>query len=203
VIQHDIGYDRGMSPPTRKRSRASAAGDPAGTEPLNLGIGIGFMRLLWALEHNLAAASKRMEASVGVTGPQRLTVRIIGRFPGVSAGRLAELLHLHPSTLTGVLGRLVEGGLVQRAADPEDARRALFELTDAGRALDAMRLGTVEATVRSALARIPAAKIGVAEEVLRALTAALDSYGARRRVSRGAATARPGAAKSRSSRRRS
>ena len=38
-----------------------------------------------------------VKATVGLTGPQRLVVRLVGRFPGITAGRLAEILHVHCS----------------------------------------------------------------------------------------------------------
>ncbi len=120
-----------------------------------LGPVLEFMRALWALDHALQSASKRMEASHGVTAPQRIVVRIVGRFPGISAGELAEILHLHPSTLTGVLRRLETRGMVVRAADPEDGRRALLTLTARGRKIDELRTGTVEAAVRRVLAELP------------------------------------------------
>ena len=41
-----------------------------------LGAVLDFMRMLWALDHALQSASKRMEANFGLTGPQRLVVRI-------------------------------------------------------------------------------------------------------------------------------
>lgn len=69
-----------------------------------------FMRLLWAVVHGLDKASRRMARHVGVTGPQRLVLRVVGLFPGVSAGDVAAVLHVHPSTLTGVLRRLVAQG---------------------------------------------------------------------------------------------
>jgi DNA-binding MarR family transcriptional regulator len=125
-----------------------------------------FMRLLWAVDHELEASSKRMFADIGVTGPQRLVIRIVGRHPGVSAGRLAEILHVHPSTLTGVLGRLVERGLLSRKVDPADGRRALFSLTAQGRRVDGVRSGTIEAKVRSALSRIPEREVEAARRVL-------------------------------------
>src|SRR5713226_7752815 len=93
-----------------------------------LGSVLDFMRLLWAVDHALQSASKRMESAFGMTGPQRLVVRIVGRFPGIAAGRVAEILHVHPSTLTGVLKRLEARGILQRKPDPLDARRALFML---------------------------------------------------------------------------
>src|SRR3954467_2899161 len=103
---------------------------------LPLGAVLDFMRLLWALDHALQSASKRMESTHGITGPQRLVVRIVGRFPGIAAGRVAEILHVHPSTLTGILKRLEQRAILQRQSDPRDARRALFSLTPKGKKLD-------------------------------------------------------------------
>src|SRR5207244_12973540 len=82
-----------------------------------LGAVLDFMRLLWAVDHALQSASKRMESTFGLTGPQRLVVRIVGRFPGIAAGRIAEILHVHPSTLTGVLKRLESRGILPRRPD--------------------------------------------------------------------------------------
>ncbi|HEX9243712.1 MAG TPA: MarR family transcriptional regulator [Anaeromyxobacter sp.] len=116
-----------------------------------LGPVLEFMRALWALDHAFQSASKRMERRFGVTAPQRIVVRIVGRFPGISAGEVAEILHLHPSTLTGVLKRLQARGVVLRTTDPADGRRALLSLTARGRKIDALRSGTVEATVQRVL----------------------------------------------------
>ena len=56
-----------------------------------------FMQLLWAVAHGLERASKRMTREIGVTGPQRLVLRVAGLRPGLSAGHLAAILHVHPS----------------------------------------------------------------------------------------------------------
>jgi MarR family transcriptional regulator, organic hydroperoxide resistance regulator len=134
-----------------------------------LGPVLEFMRALWALDHALQSASKRMESRLRVTAPQRLVVRIVGRYPGISAGELSDVLHLHPSTLTGILRRLAVHGLVERQADPGDARRALLTLTARGRAVDALRSGTVEAAVRRALGRVRPAAVQHAREVAEAV----------------------------------
>jgi len=109
-----------------------------------------------------------------MTGPQRLVMRIVGRFPGIAAGRVAQILHVHPSTLTGILKRLEARGLLQRRADPRDARRALFILTPRGRKLDTVRTGIVEQAVRRVLGKDPT-KIAAAQEVLHALSDELDA----------------------------
>jgi MarR family transcriptional regulator, organic hydroperoxide resistance regulator len=67
---------------------------------------LDFMRLLWSIEHSLQRRSKRMGNERGITGPQRLVLRVVGQFPGLSAGEVAHIVRLHPSTLTGILRRL-------------------------------------------------------------------------------------------------
>lgn len=131
------------------------------------------MRLLWILDHGLQSMSKRMSRNLGITGPQRLVIRIVGRFPGISAGKLANVLCIHPSTLTGILQRLEGRGVIYRKQDPCDGRRALLSLTKKGRGFDALRTGTVEAAVRRALSKVAGDKIVSAREVLEALGAEL------------------------------
>jgi DNA-binding MarR family transcriptional regulator len=144
-----------------------------------------FMRLLWALDHALQSRSKRMLSSLGVTGPQRLVIRAVGRRPGMSAGELAELLHLHPSTLTGVLSRLVEHRLLDRAGDPADSRRALFRLTARGRRVNRVNSGTVEGAVRRVIGGRSAGRVAAAAEILSALGTALATPRARRARDKG------------------
>ncbi len=134
-----------------------------------LGEVLEFMRLLWAVDHGLQSTSKRMESTLGLTGPQRLVLRLVGRFPGITAGRLAQILHVHPSTLTGVLKRLEKRGLLERKSDPLDGRKALFALTEAGKGLDVPSQGTVESAVQRVLSRMPRARMLGAQEVLTAL----------------------------------
>jgi DNA-binding MarR family transcriptional regulator len=110
-----------------------------------------FMQVLWAVVHGLEKTSKRMASQIGVTGPQRLVLRAVGLFPGASAGDLAALLHLHPSTLTGVLQRLTGRGLLARVPHPLDRRRAVLRLTRRGHRVNATTRGTVEAALEATL----------------------------------------------------
>jgi DNA-binding MarR family transcriptional regulator len=110
-----------------------------------------------------------MEEALGVTGQQRLVIRMIGRFPGVTAGGLARLLHLHPSTVTGLLKRLERRGMISRQADARDRRLAAFRLSPQGRRLDARRSETVESLMSNVLASLPAPRVKAARDVVRAL----------------------------------
>ncbi len=128
-----------------------------------------FMRVLWGLVHGLDVRSKWMERNLGVTGPQRLVLRMVGREPGIAASQIATNLDLHPSTLTGILSRLEKRGYIVRDVDPSDRRRARFRLTPRGQRIDRERKGTVEATVRKVLARVSAQSVSQTEDLLQLL----------------------------------
>lgn len=139
-----------------------------------LGEVLDFMRLIWGVGHALERTSKRMESTLGVTGPQRLVIRLVGRFPGIPVGHLAKLLHAHPSTLTGIVKRLESQGIVSRRPDPRDGRRSLLGLTDKGRDLDVETEGTVEAAIQRTIEHTPPAKLQAAREVLASIAEALN-----------------------------
>jgi len=140
-----------------------------------LGRTLDFMRLLWGLDHALQRRSKRMATHHGVTGPQRLALRIIGRAPQVSAGELAATLEIHPSTLTGVLQRLERRGLVTRRRDRGDRRRQRLELTARGRRIIQSSAGSVEQAVARVLQRTAAADLAATARVLTALVDHLEA----------------------------
>lgn len=139
-----------------------------------LGSTLGFMQQLWGLTHALQVTSKRMARTLGVTGPQRLVLRVVGQQPGITARELALTLGLHPSTLTGVLGRLERQKFLIRTVDPADRRRARFDLTAKGKAVDAERRGTAEAAVRRALARADDKTVARAQQMLAILVSELE-----------------------------
>jgi DNA-binding MarR family transcriptional regulator len=139
------------------------------TTPPPLAEALRFMQVLWALAHGLESTSKRMRVTVGVTGPQRLVLRLVGHYDRPSPSDLANALHVHPSSLTGVLKRLEKAGLLRRTRDPSDGRRAGLTLTARGAALNARRSGTVEASVRRVLDNVPRARALAAQTVLTAL----------------------------------
>ncbi len=127
---------------------------------------LDFMRVLWSIEHGLQRMSKRMENELGITGPQRLVLRVVGRFPGISASELAHIVRLHPSTITGVLQRLVARGWIERRRDPDDTRRVQLVLKPGARRFTRDSRGTVEHLVTAALRRSGGANVRAARKVL-------------------------------------
>lgn len=133
------------------------------------------MKHMWDLVHALDVRSKRMAKTLGVTGPQRLVIRVLGQAPGMTATSVAAMLGLHPSTLTGIMSRLEAQGLLERKVDEEDRRRLRFRLTARGAKIDRDRKGTVEAAVRRALRRADASAVEQTLQMLGLLATELSS----------------------------
>src|SRR3954469_2765097 len=132
-----------------------------------------FMRLIWAIDHELERVSKRMETSHGVTVAQRMTLLLMGRDPEASAADLAALMHVHAGTMSGVLKRLEAGGFIERTSHGGDARRHLLALTPKGAAVNRQRRGTFENTVRELLRSHPPSDLAASERLLAGLAARL------------------------------
>ena len=59
----------------------------------------------------------------------------LDRSEGLKQSELAEILDLQPISLTRLLDRLAENGLIERRADPNDRRANRLYLTPAARPL--------------------------------------------------------------------
>ena len=71
----------------------------------------------------------------GITSDHWRVLRHLADEAGHTMGEIAERLEMNPPTLTKLIDRMVGKSLVQRATDPEDSRRVLVYVTDAGLAL--------------------------------------------------------------------
>jgi hypothetical protein len=115
------------------------------------GVAFGFLGALWELNHALESASRSMKKSLGVTGPERLFVRVVGVRPGITPRELARTLRVHPSSVTVLIKRMERRGLVARGVNPADARSFHLYLTPDGHRVDGFREGTIEAVVQEAI----------------------------------------------------
>ena len=149
--------------------RRTTPENPAVSDPV-----LEFLQSVWALEHALERASKRMEDAIGISGPQRFALRMIGARPGITAGELASVLHLHPSTVTGIVQRLGVRKLVKRTASDADARVAHLSLTAAGSKVNKPAgVGTIERAARNTLSRCPTTQRKAAAALMRRFTVEL------------------------------
>src|ERR1039457_3792708 len=71
----------------------------------------------------------------GMTRAQWAVLVRLDRSEGLKQSELAELLDLQPISLTRLLDRLAENGLIERRADPNDRRANLLYLKPAAKPL--------------------------------------------------------------------
>ncbi len=87
------------------------------------------------LERAGRVVGDRLSRSIGregITSDHWRVLRHLADESGHTMGEIAERLEMNPPTLTKLIDRMVGKSLVQRAADPEDSRRVLVYVTDAG-----------------------------------------------------------------------
>lgn len=71
----------------------------------------------------------------GMTRAQWAVLKRLERNQGLKQSELAEMLDLQPITLTRLVDRLCENGLIERRADPNDRRAKRLFLTEAAQPL--------------------------------------------------------------------
>lgn len=94
----------------------------------------------------------------GITALQWRLITYLKRHEGIRQGPLAELIEVEPITLSRMVDRLVEAGLLERRADPADRRAWQLHLTArAADLLDGIR-PAVEALNEESLEGLSAAE---------------------------------------------
>ncbi len=116
------------------------------------------LEALRAIVRALHVNSHAVERSTGLGGAQLFVLQQLAEARAASMNELAERTHTHQSTVSVVVRRLAERGLVSRAASDVDARRIEIALSARGRALLRRAPATVQAQLLEALHRLPAAK---------------------------------------------
>jgi len=138
-----------------------------------LGPALSFMKELWAIEQGLNQRSKAMLSRYGVTGPQRLVVRVVGRLSPISPAQLARVLHLHPSSVTRLIRRLEKRSFIRRTPHASHRGRLLLSLGPRGGRVERLDAGTVESAVRAALNAAGPKDIAATRRVLELVTSRL------------------------------
>jgi DNA-binding MarR family transcriptional regulator len=85
--------------------------------------------------HALRKAFDRRAVGLGVTRAQWKVLFRLDRQPGLRQIELADMLEIEPITLSRIVDRLEESGLVERRADPADRRAWRLHVTAAAQPL--------------------------------------------------------------------
>jgi DNA-binding MarR family transcriptional regulator len=111
------------------------------------------------LRHAIARSARRLRQEAGTDLSPSLTAALatVDRHGPLTPSELASRERVQRPTITRVIGRLEEAGLVERAADPSDRRSALIAVTPAGRALLEAGRTRKDAFLSERLEALPAA----------------------------------------------
>ena len=90
---------------------------------------------LYACAREVVKRYKPFLDDIDLTYTQYVTMMVLWERQEVTSKEIGEKLHLDSGTLTPVIKKLAEKGLVTRRRSPEDERNLVVALTDAGRAL--------------------------------------------------------------------
>ena len=92
---------------------------------------------VYALSRLITKAYQPLLKSLDVTYPQYLVLLLLWEHEHLSVKQLGKQLHLDSGTLTPLLKRMEQRGLLSRRRDPRDERSVLVALAPAGAVLQA------------------------------------------------------------------
>ena len=122
--------------------------------------------------HDVSSAHAPEFLEVGVTMSQAKVLYLVQAAPGLRMSDLSARLGVSLSTVSGVVDRLVDHGLLNRWDDPADRRHVVLRITDAGATQLQLFRELNEGQIRALLSRIDAADLAVIGQAVDVLAAA-------------------------------
>jgi DNA-binding MarR family transcriptional regulator len=125
--------------------------------------------------HTLHESSRWSEKHMGLTGAQLFVLHQLAQSPPLSLNELAARTHTHQSSVSTVVSRLVERGLVSRSRSAADARRITLALSPGGRRLVQDAPDPVQKRLIGGVEKLPARDRAVLVRSLDALVGAMEA----------------------------
>jgi DNA-binding MarR family transcriptional regulator len=116
--------------------------------------------------HALERGSSAIQRELGISGAQLFVLQTLAAAGKLSINELAARSYTHQSSVSVVVSRLVEAGLVSRSAALADARRSEVSVTPAGRRLVNASPATPQERLLSAVSALPPAKLAMLRSTL-------------------------------------
>ncbi|MBS2025992.1 MAG: MarR family transcriptional regulator [Deltaproteobacteria bacterium] len=158
---------------SRSRPHIESAAPPPGDARVALD---AIRHLVQALRQSGLDAQRQ----VGLSGAQLFVLHQLDGQPPLSVNQLAERTLTHQSSVSVVVQRLADQGLVQKLKSPRDGRQVALTLTPKARALLRRAPDPVQKRLFSALDRLSPARRRSLAHALTALVAELGVSGAPR-----------------------
>jgi len=122
--------------------------------------------VLTKAQHNIHQLFKSELAPHGVTPGQYAVLRCLWDENGQTARKLADRLALDGSTITGILDRMEQKGLIEKQADPKDRRALQVMLTATGRSLQEPLSQVIDNANRKALLSLEERQVQALKQML-------------------------------------
>lgn len=122
----------------------------------------------------LRESSREAQKQLGVSGAQLFVLHKLAESPALSLNQLAARTHTHQSSVSAVVTRLVDAGLVVRARSAADARSVEITLSGRGRRLVARAPGAVQQRLVRAVETLSVRRRRLLAITLAALASAMD-----------------------------
>ena len=116
--------------------------------------------------HALRKAFDRRAVGMGVTRAQWKVLFRLERQPGLRQIELADMLDIEPITLSRIIDRLEEAGLVDRVADPADRRAWRLHVTAKAQPLIEKLRSVADEMISEAFAGIDPEHVAITRAVL-------------------------------------
>ena len=135
------------------------------------------MDAIRAVVRALRINTRAIELEIGISLAQLFVLQQVAQRPATSLNDLAERTATHQSSVSVVVRRLVDRGLVTRRSDTADKRRVQIELTPAGEKLLVGAPETIQVRLMEALNHLsPVERKQLAQLLSKWLDAAKISY---------------------------
>lgn len=132
------------------------------------------MDAIRAVVRALRINTRAIELEIGISLAQLFVLQQVAERPATSLNDLAERTATHQSSVSVVVRRLVDRGLVTRRADTADKRRVQIELTPAGEKLLVGAPETIQVRLVNAIVQLDASE---RKQLAQLLTKWLDAAG--------------------------
>lgn len=104
---------------------------------------------------SVRAHFREVEKNCGVSGSQLWILQEVSRTPGVGVSELAERLHIHQSTCSQLVEKLVQHELLEKQRSEQDQRRVGLNVPPHAKSLLARAPGPAQGLLPEALAALP------------------------------------------------
>ncbi len=119
--------------------------------------------------------SHEVQREFGLTGPQLWALKNLHREGSMTAGQLAASLAVDKSSVSGLLRRLENRGLITRSRDPRDRRVVRIDLTAEARALAHRAPEAAQGRLLHGLNAMPARSVATLRMAIERLVRAMEA----------------------------